>query len=285
MKLQFILPFALLSCNTASAELSRKREAATPESLGKEQSVPITQLKLTEEEELFLRYLQEDSSHSFSLSGPTASPSHSPSASPSAKPSPSPSKSPTRAPIIGTRSPTKAPVGDSPGVCKDSGCAVERIADFSGRKLQAAVGSITTRSCKWVGRKNTTKRCSYKYMTSHCPDTCGTCSLYQCSDSLATFYLWQSDKETCASLAALTDVKIEKFCRYKTVAGKCPVTCGACSKSDKDCADSDKEFRLKTKKRTCTHVANKPKLCNKNGVAATCRKTCGYSNTELGISC
>ncbi|GFH59958.1 hypothetical protein CTEN210_16434 [Chaetoceros tenuissimus] len=70
----------------------------------------------------------------------------------------------------------------------------------------------------------------------------------------------------------------------------CPNACGACEQYK--CADSEKKWFLwgdEEKMRNCKWVGEDPgkiaRRCGKNGVAATCRATCKYTNTTLGLSC
>jgi hypothetical protein len=83
-----------------------------------------------------------------------------------------------------------------------------------------------------VGRKaaRVQRRCSYKNVDSHCPNECGTCDKYACTDSKKAWFYWGKK------------------------GGGIP--------------------------RTCEFVKRKPRLiekrCGRNGVAATCRETCGW---------
>ena len=194
-------------------------------------------LKLSDEEELFLRYLQAETSLSFSYEYPSSVPSQIPTAFPSQTPTvppgtptkkpttPAPNNQPTQAP---NNQPTQAPNNQPTQAPNNQSCK------SSGVKFRlGGPGSATKKSCKWVGARPNKKarRCAYTDVKSHCPDECGACSQYACKDSDKFWFLW------------------------------------------------GKKNKLK-KARTCNWVKRKkqltPKRCGKNGVAATCRETCGW---------
>lgn len=264
MKIQLILPVALLASltplqahassslaeNNKVEALTRKREAPLPAALldGETNHQQQEEVKLTDEEELFLRYLQTEISTSYSYApsaAPTVAVTNSPTKSPVKAPTRAPTKSPVKAPsraptetpsTADTNSPTKAPsttTTSAPSVsesCKDSGSKFLLASGTTGR--------LRKRSCTWVGKStvaNTAKRCSYNGVNSHCPNTCGACATYQCADSEKRFVKW--------------------------------------GKNDKP--------------RSCLWVGRKAALlskrCGIKGFTATCRKTCSYSGN--GLSC
>lgn len=276
MKLQVTLASTalaslLLDANAAVDSLARKREGSLPESFitSADDNVnvsPVAALKLTEEEELFLRYLQEDSSHSFSLSGPTASPSSKPSARPSAKPTASPSKrptsspskNPTRPPVVGTFAPTKAPV-------------ITGDAQTEFQKMQENTSTLTYNGdlyrlvdCDFV-RKKPSVRCDMDKVKSHCPVACSA-SQYMNEDSTAVFYSPDVRERTCKWVAKNT----EKRCKKKNYVAYCPNTCG-----DKKAEDTAGSF-FALPSNACKYVGgNINKRCTWKVAKKHCPETCG----------
>ena len=202
---------------TTSSSLSRKRNTKmdlhhnnhihdVPEA-----AKHAAETKLTEEEEVFLRYLQQEVSASYA---PSAKPSNNPTKSPTPAPTPDPTPAPTPAP-------TKAPVsGPTSSGCIDSGVKFKRTGDAGVKK----------KSCKWVGKKpnRVSRRCAYKDIDSHCPVTCGTCDQFECVDSKKVFYLWNNPdtfkEKDCTWVGLSTEIR----CAHRGVKSTCRKTCGYC---------------------------------------------------------
>lgn len=234
-------------------------------------SSPIAAIQLSEEEELFLRYLQQDSSHSFSMAAPSSSPSQRPSARPSALPTskpssgPSqwPSNSPTRPPTEGTFPPTPAPV---PQVCVDSSATYQKLTPVA--STTTSNGAIyKLYDCDWVAEKNTERRCEMEKWKSHCPVACNACDDYQNEDSMNTFYAPDVRKRNCNWIKKQTRSR----CKLSKVASVyCQKTCGE-GKED----TTSKFFALPSK--ACDFVAkNKNVRCTFKVAKKRCPKTCGY---------
>jgi len=236
MKIQYALPIALLAwspalrvnANDRVEALTRKRDAPLPAgALLNANKDNHQEVELSEQEELFLRYLQEATSHGDSMSMPTAAPtgvtgknptkapSKAPVKAPSAAPSAAPTKAPTRLPTVGTRAPTRLPtVG---GSCKDSGTKFLLTTDQGVRKK---------RSCNWVGKNNSDKRCGYKNVASHCPDTCNQCAAYKCADSARKFVKWgKNDKPKSCDWVKRKPNKLAHRCDMKGFRATCRASC------------------------------------------------------------
>jgi len=177
------------------------------------------QLNLSEEEELFLRYLQAENSFSFSY--PTPSPTSAPTPTPG-----TPTSAPTTSvPTPVTPAPTTAP-NSPPSIltCKNSGVKF-RI---------GGNGSIKRRGCKWVSNNpnKLIRRCKYSGVKSHCPNECGTCNKYACKDSESFWFLWglknRNRPRSCEWVRRKAN-KIFKRCGKNGVAATCRETCGWCS--------------------------------------------------------
>mmetsp|Transcript_8055 Transcript_8055/g.12176 ORF Transcript_8055/g.12176 Transcript_8055/m.12176 type:complete len:249 (-) Transcript_8055:262-1008(-) len=239
MKIQYVLRLALLAWGPATTilevnannvrvetlTLTRKRDAPLPAALLNvvNKDHPRRQeVKLSEEEEMFLRYLQEATSHSQSYDAPSEAPTKTgvlPSKSPSQSPSQSPTEAPTKAPV--TSSPTKVATTAAPvagGSCKDSGTKFVLSNDTGAEKK--------LKGCEWVGNNQTEKRCGYKGVASHCPNTCGACAAYSCADSEKGFVKWGKNKKTftCEWVKKNASV-ITKRCNMTGIAATCRETC------------------------------------------------------------
>lgn len=131
-----------------------------------------------------------------------STPSPSPVPSPVPNPVPSPLPSPVPSPI-----PSLVP-SPSPS-CPDSPLRF--------------VWKENKRSCKWVGFK--AFRCQKPKMSSHCPDTCGSCDVYGMQNSRATF-MWGGVERDCAWFRGLKKWKKRKLCVEKDgIAYTCRRTC------------------------------------------------------------
>jgi len=127
--------------------------------------------------------------------------------------------SPTAAPV--TSSPTTAaPVTSSPTVSMEPTSGLS--CDDSETRFPV---NSRSRTCDWVARKNTTKRCGKTGVASHCPDTCGACATYECADSLRKFYLPNGQVKKCAFVARN---RVDYRCALAGVASTCRETCGYC---------------------------------------------------------
>ena len=114
-------------------------------------------------------------------------------------------------------------------------------------------GSKITRSCKWVKRADTDTRCSIPGVSTHCPDTCGTCDT--CVDATLKFkFVWKGKKKS-------------KKCRFFRRNDRCSLVVGAadtCRFTCDKCSDTGKNptsapTKLATSARTgatCTRNSN-----------------------------
>ena len=82
------------------------------------------------------------------------------------------------------------------------------------------------RTCVWVGRANTKKRCEDSSNASFCPETCGLCGTTECEDEDGSFEDEDGNRRTCAWVARL---QTAWRCTLSDIAEHCPVTCGTCA--------------------------------------------------------
>ena len=132
-------------------------------------------------------------------------------------------KGPTAAPT--TASPEATPTmlpSSSPGeVCTDS------TSSFPNKNRK---GNIVYRNCEWVGGKpeKLDRRCRKEKTSSHCPNTCGQCQAYGCSDSMHIFQITRKDdttKDIPCSWLTKKPLKLEKRCNKPIFATTCRETC------------------------------------------------------------
>ena len=194
--------------------------------------------------------------------------------SPTASPVASPTSSPTSSPVT---SPTSSPVA-SPSSCSNTS------------------GTFTvggkSRTCAWVEKKNTARRCTKAAVEANCPVTCGLCSVpttapvsspvstpSSCSNTSGTF-LVGGNSRTCAWVEKKNTVK---RCKKAVVQANCPVSCDLCGgpapspvSSPSSCIDSTDTFTVAGKSRTCAWAAknNTAKRCRKAPVLENCPVTC-----------
>ena len=85
------------------------------------------------------------------------------------------SDAPSTSPFFASTTAPVAPNSSSPSsnLCVDTPLRLNIVKDEE----------RITRSCTWVGNKNTPQRCSLKGVSAACPVTCGTCSV--CEDPVS----------------------------------------------------------------------------------------------------
>lgn len=70
--------------------------------------------------------------------------------------------------------------------------------------------------------------CSTAGVSSHCPDTCGECDLYECADSEARF-IANGKRVGCRNLSKLPPSRIVNICnKFAGASDTCRHTCGVC---------------------------------------------------------
>ena len=177
---------------------------------------------------------------------PSSAPSKNPSsqANPSARPSATPTNAPTKSPVKGTASPTKAPT-KSP--VKETGSPTKSPIT-SGTTSPVATNSPTNisssckdagvkfklkdkrRGCRWVRKKpdKIARRCNFKNVDSHCPNSCGKCAEFGCKDSARKFYLWGKDKLQTCDWVNKKPGKRARRCKKNGVMATCRESCRYC---------------------------------------------------------
>jgi hypothetical protein len=275
--------------DSIASHLTRKRETALPASSLANESYDkqYEATELSEEEKLFIRYLEEDSSHSLSFSMaspsstptirvPTSSPSVRPTSRPSSKPSSKPSSSPSRSPTL---KPTKQPVGSpvSSPDCVDSTAQFQKLAE---EKSSTTPGGSLYKlvDCAWVGKK-VEVRCTDK-AKSHCPATCNSCNdslrALKDEDSSATFYSPDTKEKTCK----FVQKNPEKRCKKNNMDTiYCPQSCG-----DSSAQDTIGSF-FALPQNPCKFVSKKlDERCTFKVAKKFCPSTCGFPCQE-GMPC
>lgn len=239
MKMHYTIPLLLLwiklhvahcseesGLNNSKRKIGRKREGGTGTQSTLLQNNKIIdnnkhinditndrdeRIHLNEEEELFLRYLQQEVSTSYSYA-PSRAPSKSPVTPGEPTPAPTPNPNPD--------APTPAPNPTSS--CKNSGVKFRLGGEESTKK----------KNCKWVATKpdKVARRCAYTDVKSHCPNACGTCDQYACKDSEKFWFYWGKEGSRARSCAWVKRKpwKIPFRCGKNGVAATCRETCGWC---------------------------------------------------------
>jgi len=81
------------------------------------------------------------------------------------------------------------------------------------------------KTCKFIGKKNTAKRCQDDAASVECPVTCQTETDCTCFDTETSFVLNGTKTKTCAWAEAKNT---EKRCAKNKVRSNCPKVCGVC---------------------------------------------------------
>jgi len=137
----------------------------------------------------------------------TQAPTDSPTAASSVEPTGTPTDLPTSEP---TSSPTVS--------CSDSSLDLA----FNPGQLKIPcdkLGSFPNPDCL----------CDDEGVSSHCPDTCGSCSSYACEDSTADFYTPQGQVGNCGLLSSFQQGVIDTYCELPIVIDTCRATCEVCA--------------------------------------------------------
>mmetsp|Transcript_20044 Transcript_20044/g.29306 ORF Transcript_20044/g.29306 Transcript_20044/m.29306 type:complete len:127 (-) Transcript_20044:134-514(-) len=80
------------------------------------------------------------------------------------------------------------------------------------------------RTCNWIERNQKDVGCSKPSVASHCPNTCGKCAEFRCTDSQRRFKVGKH-KRRCGWVAS----NVEFRCAKRGVLSTCRETCGACA--------------------------------------------------------
>jgi hypothetical protein len=117
----------------------------------------------------------------------------------------------------GTGSPT-APTTTPPSPTGNS------CADSQFRFKVRINGRFKAKDCGWVS--NSPGRCSLSGVSTHCPSTCGTCSI--CSDGSLKFKLTLHNGQSRFKVCSYVAKKPENRCNWDGVEDTCRRTCGTC---------------------------------------------------------
>ena len=317
MKLLHLLPLLLLCPDSIFGQerLVRKREGPLPAAVvienKFERNQPAETTNLTKDEEQFLRFLQEQSSHSFSYApsavpskagttkAPTESPSTSPTESPSKSPTTSPSKSPTESPSKSrTKSPTespskegaptKSPSNVTPSPTKSS--APTDTACLDDQTFSYSENSV--RTCANIDKQQFRRDiyCRYAEVQEACERTCGQC----CYDSPDFSFVVRGDNKSCLWIKKKA-IRVGKYCGVEDgngllVQDHCPEACEICREkttvvptrspiASSTCENDSNWNFADSPKVTCKWIRNKEKrrqkFCPKPGIEDACPQACG----------
>jgi len=145
-------------------------------------------------------------------SSPTAAPAAAITSSPTAAPAAAITSSPIAAPAAAiTSSPTAAPVATGEK-CQDT---PKKFFYNNGK----------SKSCKFVAKRNTERRCSNTSASANCPVTCET--VCECYDTVGSYKMKKGGarKNWCKWAVNKNTVK---RCDRNRVRANCPVACGVC---------------------------------------------------------
>jgi hypothetical protein len=155
--------------------------------------------------------------------------------------------------------PTPSTSVTSNGNCVDSPLSLL----FNGRE----------RNCEWAGRR--IKRCKKSSIASHCPVTCDSCNVNQCTDSSISFNVEEIGKiKTCLWASKNPDVR----CQNGGVEETCRRSCNTCIDTpveNPNCVDSPLEFKVNDNNRSCTWVGDNTSVrCELTNVKSHCPVLC-----------
>ena len=98
-------------------------------------------------------------------------------------------------------------------------------------QVKTVGGSLIPFSCKSAVQNKLKNKftCSNEgQVATHCPDVCGTCSDYRCSDSELVFFMGSGKERECSWLQQMGESKRIKQCKKPKVAQTCRDTCKFC---------------------------------------------------------
>lgn len=140
------------------------------------------------------------------------------------------------------------------------------------------------RYCTWAGRK--IKRCKKPGIASHCPVTCDSCNVNQCTDSSISFNVEEiGQTKTCLWASKNPDVR----CQKGGVEETCRRSCNTCIYTsdaptplptlipieNPNCVDSPLEFKVNANVRSCAWVGVKTSIrCELANVKSHCPVVC-----------
>ncbi len=158
------------------------------------------------------------------------------------------------------------------------------------------------KTCRWVARFLTEKKCQHEEVMEACPYTCGLCEkeTTPCADRLGKFYIpVQGQLHTCKWVAESKN--IEDTCNQFDVQVHCPYTCGTCDRgatvTDFNvkydvCEDIEGEFFIKSipqlrgkTSKTCDWVGSIDtyQKCQYEEVNIACPETCGLCSQKRNL--
>jgi len=156
-----------------------------------------------------------DGSTTASCSATTSAPVATTTSVPTSAPVATTTSAPTSAPVVTTSAPTKTAATGAPVVtsmCQDT-------------PLRFTYLEGVSKSCSYIARKNTSKRCLIDSAKTNCPVTCETAGC-QCYDTAGRFLLNKSG--TTKKCAWVRRKNTDERCAKNRVRANCPVTCGVC---------------------------------------------------------
>jgi len=151
---------------------------------------------------------------------PTSAPTFPPTSAPTFPPTSAPTSTPTSAPTFTpTSTPTFAPTLE-PTLSTTVSCVDSTITIAFSR------GDYSL-PCDFIERFGECL-CANQDVSSHCPNTCSSCSVYACVDSTAEFYS-QGNIVNCGLLRDLNEDRVDYFCGFPIVRNTCRGTCKICN--------------------------------------------------------
>jgi hypothetical protein len=85
--------------------------------------------------------------------------------------------------------------------------------------------------CKWVNKGQGSTCGEFGLLKDHCPNSCGTCADYGCSDSTATFIV-NGGETSCMDLMGFDQPLVDILCQKEQIRTSCRSTCGYCGVSN-----------------------------------------------------
>lgn len=120
---------------------------------------------------------------------------------------------------------TDGPIGSAEVYTLKSIPCVDSVAEM--RMLDTMTMDEIPFFCKWVNKGQGSTCGEFGLLKDHCPDSCGTCADYGCSDSMAAFIVTGSET-SCTTLSGYDQTLVDVLCKNKKIRTSCRGTCGYC---------------------------------------------------------
>lgn len=119
-------------------------------------------------------------------------------------------------------SPTTTPTTINTSItCNDS--------PFPFRTINPTTSRNIWKTCAWVAKRSTNRRCQWRYVSTNCPFSCNTCDICADSETRFKFYSTPTSTKKIARSCEWTSMRKSKRCAIDGMEDTCRKTCGTCS--------------------------------------------------------